>query len=54
MNDPMVNPARAGITILLPPTWPGGLPAVGSDGFRRLVILLVLAVILMHGYPGAA
>lgn len=54
MNEPMVNPAWAGITILLPPTWLGGLPAVGSDGFRRLVIVLVLAVLVMHGYPGAS
>lgn len=54
MVESLSKPATAGITILIPPTWVGWLLGGEADRFRRLVILGVLAVMLFHGYPGAA
>lgn len=54
MVESLVNPARSGITILLPPTWVGGLLGDDADGFRRVLILLIFVVLVLHGYPGAA
>ena len=47
------TPTRAGITVLLPPSWLSSLPAAGADGFYKIILLMILAILLLHGYPGA-
>jgi len=56
--QPSWNPVRSNLTIVIPPNLlpPGGIGGIpyddsGNGVWKKIVIVLALAVLVLHGYP---